>query len=63
MDEDPYEIMKVGELIGNHVFKNLKFIKGEGRKALTENVEKKTANILQYGNCCENTDLTRTDRY
>ena len=30
MDEDPYEIMKVRQVIRNHVFKNLKFVKGEG---------------------------------
>ena len=63
MAEDSYGIMKVKELNRNHVFKNLKFVKGEGRRALTTNVEKKNANILQYGNCCKNTDLTRTNRY
>ena len=30
MDEDPYEVMKVRQVIINHVFKNLKFVKGEG---------------------------------
>ena len=41
MDEDTYEILKVRQLIRDHVFKILKFIKGEGQKALTTNFEKK----------------------
>ena len=31
IDEDQYEIIKVRQVIRKHVFKNLKFVKGEGR--------------------------------
>ena len=63
MDEDPYEVMKVRQVIRNHVFKNLKFVKGEGRRALTTNFEKKNTKILQYGKCHKKADLTRTNGY
>ena len=63
MDEDPYEIMKVRQLIRDHVFKNLKFVKGEGRRALTKIFEKRNAKILQYGKCHEKVDLTMTNGY
>ena len=57
MAEDSYGIMKVKELnrnhVFNHVFKNLKSIEGEGRRVPTTRVEKKYANILQYGNFSE----------
>ena len=61
MDEDSYEVMKVRQVIRNHVFKNLRFVKGEGRKALTTNFEKKYAKILQYDKCHEKADLTKTN--
>ena len=63
MDEDEYETMKVRQLIRNHVFKNLKFVNGEGRRTPTTMIEKKTAKILQYGKCHEKADLTRTNGY
>ena len=31
-DEDEYKITKLRQVICNHIFKHLKFIKGEGRK-------------------------------
>ena len=45
------------------MFKHLKFIKDEGRRALTTMVEKKNAKILQYGKCHEKADLARTNGY
>ena len=63
MDEDRYETLKVKSLIRTNVFKNLKFVKGEGRKTLTNNFEKKTAKILQYGKCHEKADLTKANGY
>ena len=40
-EEDQYEIMKVRQFIRNHVFKHLKFVKGEGRRALTTMIKEK----------------------
>ena len=46
MDEDPYEILKMRQVVIYHVFKNLKFVKGEGQTSLTTNSEKKNAKVI-----------------
>ena len=63
MDEDQYEIDKVKGVIRSNVFKNLKFVKGEGQKSLSNTFDKKNAKILQYGKCHEKADLTKTNGY
>ena len=41
-EEDPYEVLKVKKVIHNHIFKHVKFCKGEGLKAVSTNLEQKT---------------------
>ena len=36
-DEDEYEITKLRQVIRNHIFKHLKFVKGEGTKPHSKN--------------------------
>ena len=46
MVEDPYEVQKVKSLIRTNVFKNLKFVKGEGQKAPSNTFDKKDCEDL-----------------
>ena len=57
--EDEYEIIKVRKAIRTHVFKHVKFYKGEGNKSPANSFEKKNAKILQYSKCHEKANLSK----
>lgn len=46
-DEDKYEIMKVRQVIRNHIFKRVNFCMGKGIKS-TNNFEKKGIKICKF---------------
>ena len=60
---DEYEVMKVRKVIRNHIFKHVKFCKGEGIKSSTNEMEKKSKKILLFGKSHEKADLTKKHGY
>ena len=62
-NEDEYEIMKVRKVIRTHIFKHVKFCKGEGTKSVGNHFEKKNAKILLYRKCHEKADLSKRIGY
>ena len=63
-DEDEYEINKLRQVIRNHVFKHLKFVKGEGTIPCAKKDRKaKKKQQLLFGMCHERPDLTKLDGY
>ena len=60
---DIYEANKVWRIIRYHIFKQVKFCKGEGAKILTNSFEKKNAKILKYRKSHEKADLTKKVGY
>ena len=45
-DEDEYEIAKIRQVIRNHIFKHVKFVKGEGsRPGAKRDIQKKNSKI------------------
>ena len=61
--EDRYEIMKVQMVIMTHIFKYVKFCKGEGTTFPANSFEKKNVKILQYGKSHKKADLSKHVRY
>ena len=63
-DEDEYEITKIRQVIRNHIFKHVKFVKGEG-SVPTQKKDTKTRQLknLMFGKCHERPDLTRQSGY
>ena len=61
-EEDEYEILKVRQVVRQHIFKHLKFCKGEGKKS-ANNFDKKAAKVLAFGKSHEKADLTKTTGY
>ena len=59
-DEDEYEITKIRQVIRNHIFKHVKFVKGEG-SVPTQKKDNKSRQLktLMFGKCHERPDLTR----
>jgi len=59
-DEDEYEIKKIRQVIRNHIFKHVKFVKGEG-SIPTKKKDNKSRRLknLMFGKCHERPDLTR----
>ena len=55
--------MKVIQVIMTHIYKYVKFCKGEGTKSPENSFEKNNAKILQYGNSHENVDLSNRFGY
>ena len=64
-EEDKYEVQKVKQIVRNNIFKQVKFVKGEGYKNITNNVERKNgkANQKEYGKCHEWADSTKVTGY
>ena len=60
---DEYEVMKVRKVIRNHIFKHVKFCKGEGLKVSSNQMEKKSAKLLLFGKSHEKADLTKRHGY
>lgn len=63
-DEDEYEITKIRQVIRNHIFKHVKFVKGEG-SVPTHKKDNKSRQLknLMFGKCHERPDLTRQSGY
>ncbi len=63
-DEDEYEITKLRQVIRNHIFKHLKFVKGEGTiPSFKKDRKTKKRDQLLYGMCHERPDLTKQGGY
>ena len=62
-NEDEYEIMKVRKVIRTHIFKHVKFCKGEGNTSRGNPFEKKNAKIRLYGKSHEKADLSKRIGY
>ena len=62
-NEDEYEIMKVRKVIRTHIFKHVKFCKGEGNSFRPNPFEKKKAKIKLYGKSHEKADLSKRIGY
>ena len=63
-DEDEYEIAKIRQVIRNHIFKQVKFVKGEGAKQNTKSGKKlKKVKVLELGKCHEKPDLSKQNGY
>ena len=63
-DEDEYEIAKIRQVIRNHIFKHVKFVKGEGsRPGAKRDIRKKQCKDLVLGKCHERPDLTKSTGY
>ena len=64
IDEDEYKITKLRQVIRNHIFKHVKFVKGEGSLP-TRKKDRKSQNLkkLILGKCHERPDLTRLAGY
>ena len=61
---DEYEISKLRQVIRNHIFKHVKFVKGEGAKPCAKkDLKTKKANQLLFGKCHERPDLTKLTGY
>ena len=58
-DEDEYEVTKLRQVIRNHIFKHVKFVKGEGAvpSHKKENKSRQLKQLL-FGKCHERPDLT-----
>ena len=63
-DEDEYEVTKIRQVIRNHIFKHVKFVKGEGSVATNrkDNRSRQLKNLM-FGKCHERPDLTRQSGY
>ena len=63
-EEDEYEITKLRQVIRNHIFKHVKFVKGEGA-VLAQRKDNKSRQLknLMYGKCHERPDLTKLSGY
>ena len=63
-DEDEYEVTKLRQVIRNHIFKHVKFVKGEGAVP-TRKKDNKSRQLkkLSFGKCHERPDLTRLTGY
>ena len=63
-DEDEYEVTKLRQVIRNHIFKHVKFVKGEGAvpRNKKENKSKPLKNLM-FGKCHERPDLTKLSGY
>ena len=46
--EDEYEILKIQQVVRQHIFKHVKSCTGEGKKSAT-NFDKKAAKVLAFG--------------
>ena len=62
-NEDAYEIMKVQKVVRTHIFKYVKFCKGEGNTSRGNPLEKKNAKIRIYGKSHEKADLLKRIGY
>ena len=64
-EEDQYEVLKVKQIVRNNIFKHVKFVKGEGYKNITSDLERKNGkgNMKEYGKCHEWADLTKLTGY
>ena len=62
-NEYEYEIMKVQKVIRTHIFKHVKFYKGEGNLSRGNTFEKKKAKSRLYGKSHEKSDLTKRVGY
>ena len=63
-DEDEYEITKIRQVIRNHIFKHVKFVKGEGSiPGAKKDMRSKRCKELVYGRCHERPDLTKSTGY
>ena len=62
-DKDDYEVTKLRHVIHSHIFKHVKFVKGEG--ALLSHKKKQITTIekISFGKCHEISDLTMLSRY
>ena len=63
-DEDEYEVTKLRQVIRNHIFKHVKFVKGEGTvpSHRKDNKSKQLKHLL-FGKCHERPDLTMLTGY
>ena len=62
-EEDEYEVTRLRLVIRNHIFKHVKFIKGEGAKKTDKGTKKNNSKNLVFGKCHERPDLTKTSGY
>ena len=63
-DEDEYKVTKLRQVIRNHIFKHVKFVKGEGAIP-THKKDNKSRQFkkLLFGKCHERPDLTKSTGY
>ena len=63
-DEDEYKVTKIRQVIRNHIFIHVKFVKGEGTVP-TQKKDNKSRQLkkLLFGKCHERPDLTRQSGY
>lgn len=63
-DEDEYEITKSRQVIRNHIFKHLKFVKGDGTKPCAKKDQKsKNKPATIFSRCHERPDLIMQTGY
>ena len=62
-EEDLYEVLKVKKVIRNHIFKHVKFCKGEGVKFMSNNLEWKNKKIIELSKSYEKVDLSKSIEY
>ena len=62
-DEDEYEIKTIRQVIRNHIFKHVKFVKGEGTKSFNKKIKSRKLKQLLFGKCHKRPDLTRLSGY
>ena len=63
-DEDEDEVTKLRQVIHNHIFKHIKFVKGECAVPTNkkDNKSRQLKNLL-FGKCHKRPDLTRLSGY
>ena len=64
-EEDEYEVAKIRQIVRNHIFKHVKFVKGEGVKSKAQQNRKKAKRkqIDLFGKSHERPDLTIRNGY
>ena len=64
-EEDEYEVAKICQVVRNHIFKHVKFVKGEGVKSKVQQNSKKAKRkqIDLFGKSHERPDLTIRNGY
>ena len=62
-EEDEYEVTRLRLVIRNHIFRHVKFVKGEGAQKTDKGTKKNNSKNLVFGKCYERPDLTNISGY